>query len=39
MVSRAEEAFGGVDVLVNVADVMLPAPIAEAGPSGVGWWR
>jgi NADP-dependent 3-hydroxy acid dehydrogenase YdfG len=36
MVSRAEEAFGGVDVLVNVAGVMLPAPIAEADPAD---WR
>ena len=36
MVSRAEEAFGGVDVLVNVADVMLPAPVAEADPAD---WR
>ncbi len=36
MVRRAEEAFGGVDVLVNVAGVMLPAPIAEADPAD---WR
>ena len=33
MVRRAEEAFGGVDVLVNVAGVMLPAPITEANPA------
>jgi NADP-dependent 3-hydroxy acid dehydrogenase YdfG len=31
-----EEAFGGVDILVNVAGVMLPAPIAEADPAD---WR
>jgi NADP-dependent 3-hydroxy acid dehydrogenase YdfG len=37
MVRRAEEAFGGVDVLVNVAGVMLPAPIAEADPAD--WLR
>lgn len=37
MVRRAEEAFGGVDVLVNVAGVMLPAPIAEADPAD--WHR
>lgn len=36
MVRRAEEAFGGVDVLVNVAGVMLPAPITEADPAD---WR
>lgn len=36
MVRRAEEAFGGVDVLVNVAGVMLPAPIATADPAD---WR
>jgi NADP-dependent 3-hydroxy acid dehydrogenase YdfG len=36
MVRRAEEAFGGVDILVNVAGVMLPAPIAEADPAD---WR
>lgn len=36
MVRRAERAFGGVDVLVNVAGVMLPAPIAEADPAD---WR
>jgi NADP-dependent 3-hydroxy acid dehydrogenase YdfG len=36
MVHHAEEAFGGVDVLVNVAGVMLPAPIAEADPAD---WR
>ena len=36
MVRRAEEAFGGVDVLVNVAGVMLPAPVAEADPAD---WR
>ena len=36
MVRRAEEAFSGVDVLVNVAGVMLPAPIAEADPAD---WR
>ncbi len=36
MVRRAEEAFDGVDVLVNVAGVMLPAPIAEADPAD---WR
>ena len=36
MVRRAGEAFGGVDVLVNVAGVMLPAPIAEADPAD---WR
>src|ERR687894_207515 len=36
MVRRAEEAFGGVDVLVNVAGVMLPAPIAGADPAD---WR
>jgi NADP-dependent 3-hydroxy acid dehydrogenase YdfG len=35
-VHRAEKAFGGVDVLVNVAGVMLPAPIAEADPAD---WR
>jgi NADP-dependent 3-hydroxy acid dehydrogenase YdfG len=33
MVSSAEEAFGGVDILVNVAGIMLPAPIAEADPA------
>ena len=36
MVRCAEEAFGGVDVLVNVAGVMLPASIAEADPAD---WR
>ena len=36
MVRRAEEAFGGVEVLVNAAGVMLPAPIAEADPAD---WR
>ena len=36
MVRRAEEAFSRVDVLVNVAGVMLPAPIAEANPAD---WR
>ncbi len=36
MLRRAEEAFGGVDVLVNVAGVMLPAPIVEADPAD---WR
>ena len=36
MVRRVEEALGGVDVLVNVAGVMLPAPIAEADPAD---WR
>ena len=36
MVRRAEEAFSRVDVLVNVAGVMLPAPIAEADPAD---WR
>jgi NADP-dependent 3-hydroxy acid dehydrogenase YdfG len=36
MVRRAEETFGGVDVLVNVAGVMLPAPISEADPAD---WR
>jgi NADP-dependent 3-hydroxy acid dehydrogenase YdfG len=36
MIRRAEEAFGSVDVLVNVAGVMLPAPIAEADPAD---WR
>ena len=36
MVRRAEEAFGGVDILVNIAGVMLPAPIAEADPAA---WR
>ena len=36
MVGRAEEAFGGVDVLVNVAGVMLPAPIVRADPAD---WR
>ena len=36
MVRRVEEAFGGVDILVNVAGVMLPAPIAEADPAD---WR
>jgi NADP-dependent 3-hydroxy acid dehydrogenase YdfG len=33
MVRRAERAFGGVDILVNVAGVMLPAPISEADPA------
>lgn len=37
MVRGAEEAFGSVDVLVNVAGVMLPAPIAEADPAD--WLR
>lgn len=36
MVRRAEEAFGGLDILVNVAGVMLPAPISEADPAA---WR
>jgi NADP-dependent 3-hydroxy acid dehydrogenase YdfG len=36
MVRRADEAFGGVDVLVNCAGVMLPAPIVEADPAD---WR
>jgi NADP-dependent 3-hydroxy acid dehydrogenase YdfG len=36
MVRRAEEAFGGVDVLVNCAGVMLPAPIVEVDPAD---WR
>lgn len=36
MARRAEEVFGGVDVLVNVAGVMLPAPVAEADPED---WR
>jgi NADP-dependent 3-hydroxy acid dehydrogenase YdfG len=36
MVRRADEAFGGVDVLVNCSGVMLPAPIAEADPAD---WR
>jgi NADP-dependent 3-hydroxy acid dehydrogenase YdfG len=36
MVRRAGEAFGGVDILVNVAGVILPAPISEADPAG---WR
>jgi NADP-dependent 3-hydroxy acid dehydrogenase YdfG len=36
MVRRAEETFGGVDVLVNAAGIMLPAPIAEADPPD---WR
>jgi NADP-dependent 3-hydroxy acid dehydrogenase YdfG len=36
MVRRATEAFGGVDVLVNCAGVMLPGPIAEADPAD---WR
>jgi NADP-dependent 3-hydroxy acid dehydrogenase YdfG len=36
MVRRAEETFGGVDVLVDVAGVMLPAPISEADPAD---WR
>lgn len=30
MIRRAEKTFGGVDILANVAGVMLPAPIAEA---------
>jgi NADP-dependent 3-hydroxy acid dehydrogenase YdfG len=33
MASRAEETFGGVDVLVNAAGIMLPAPIAGADPA------
>jgi NADP-dependent 3-hydroxy acid dehydrogenase YdfG len=33
MVRQAEEAFDGVDVLVNCAGVMLPAPIAQADPT------
>ena len=37
MVQRAQDAFGGVDILVNVAGVMLPAPIAEADPAD--WQR
>lgn len=36
-VRRAEATFGGVDLLVNVAGVMLPAPIAEADPAD--WQR
>jgi NADP-dependent 3-hydroxy acid dehydrogenase YdfG len=36
MVRRAEEIFGGVEVLVNAAGIMLPAPIAEADPAD---WR
>ena len=36
MAGRAEESFGGVDVLVNAAGIMLPAPIAEADPAD---WR
>ena len=35
MVRRAEE-FGGVDVLVNVAGVMLPAPTVQTDPAD---WR
>lgn len=35
-VRGAEEAFGGVDILVNSAGVMLPSAIAEAEPSD---WR
>ena len=33
MVRGAEETFGGIDILVNVAGIMLPAPIAEADPA------
>ena len=33
MARRAEETFGGVDVLVNAAGIMLPAPIAGADPA------
>jgi NADP-dependent 3-hydroxy acid dehydrogenase YdfG len=36
MARRAEETFGGVDVLVNAAGIMLPAPIAGADPAD---WR
>ena len=36
MARRAEETFGGVDVLVNAAGIMLPAPIAGADPPD---WR
>jgi NADP-dependent 3-hydroxy acid dehydrogenase YdfG len=36
MIERAEEAFGSVDVLVNVVGVMLPASITEADPAD---WR
>jgi NADP-dependent 3-hydroxy acid dehydrogenase YdfG len=36
MARRAEEIFGGVDVLVNAAGIMLPAPIAGADPAD---WR
>jgi len=36
MVRRAEETFGGVDILVNCAGVMHPAPIVRADP---GDWR
>lgn len=36
MIRHAEGTFGGVDVLVNVAGVMLPAPIAKADPAD---WR
>ena len=41
MVRRAEDAFGGVDVLVNVAGVMLyPHPSQRpTRPTGAGWWR
>lgn len=36
-IGRMQESFGGVDILVNVAGVMLPAPIAEADPAD--WQR
>lgn len=36
VVRRAEQAFGSVDILVNVAGVMLPAPIVDADPAD---WR
>lgn len=36
MVRRTTEAFGGLDVLVNSAGVMLPAPVKRADPDD---WR
>jgi len=37
MIGRVAETFGGVDILVNSAGVMLPAPIVEADPAD--WQR